>query len=52
MQMSRCEDNLKSKEGKLLTKQTNAIVDITIRKNTLVRAAEQLGLVYKNTGAE
>jgi hypothetical protein len=29
------------KEGKLLTNQTTVIVDITIRRTTLVRAAEQ-----------
>jgi hypothetical protein len=38
--MSRCEDIVYKKEGKLLTNQTTVIVDITIRKTTLVRAAE------------
>jgi hypothetical protein len=31
---------VKNKEGKLLTNQTTVIVDITIRKTALVRAAE------------
>jgi hypothetical protein len=39
--MSRCEDIVQNKEGKLLTNQTTVIVDITIM-TTLVRAAEQL----------
>jgi hypothetical protein len=32
---------VKNKEGKLLTNQTTVIVDITICKTTLVRAADQ-----------
>jgi hypothetical protein len=40
--MSRCEDIVYNKEGKLLTNETAVIVDMTIRKTTLVRAAEQL----------
>jgi hypothetical protein len=38
--MSRCEDIVENKEGMLLTNQKSVIVDITIRKTTLVRAAE------------
>jgi hypothetical protein len=39
MQMSRCEDIVQNKEGKLLTNQTTVIVDITTT-TTLIRAAE------------
>jgi hypothetical protein len=42
MYMSRCEDIVLNKEGKLLTNQTTVIVDTTIRKTTLVRAAEHV----------
>jgi hypothetical protein len=44
--MFRCEVIVQNKEGKLLTNQTTVIVDITIRKTTLVRAAEHLGVDY------
>jgi hypothetical protein len=37
----RIHDIVKNKEGKLLTNQRTVIVDKTIRKTTLVRAAEQ-----------
>jgi hypothetical protein len=35
------------KRGKLLTNQTTVIVDITIRKTALVRAAEQFCFVHE-----
>jgi hypothetical protein len=39
--MFRCEDIVQNKESKLLTSQTTLIVDITISKTTLARAADQ-----------
>jgi hypothetical protein len=42
--MSRCEDIVQSKEGKLFTNLTTVIVDITIT-TTLVRAAEHVDAV-------
>jgi hypothetical protein len=44
--MSRCEDIVQNKEGKLLTNLTIVIVDVTIRKTTLVRAAEHPSLHF------
>jgi hypothetical protein len=52
--MSRCEDIVYNKEGKLLTDQTTVIVDITFRKTTLVRAAEHVrsGSLHARRGVE
>jgi hypothetical protein len=48
--MSRCEDIVQNKDGKLLTYQTTVIVDITIT-TTLVRAAEHIGSPVSSSDA-